>query len=397
MHRHILIGFVCATVLVGCGARTPVSPDVGSPSVTTFAQTRPVYDERYRLAGEWTFFISAERDRVDVVPRRDPHFHLNALKFLEEYCKDCLQITGIKNNGDGTIDLTVRISHPFKGLPQYTGFDVKGIIMFNGSHKVPFACSYIWPYGEWGNPSYLYINWRETGDPELLNPDGYTVRWSPWWPSDSSLPIFNYWRGKYAIGNPTASVNAYLNFYTDAERHMFRVDGQVERTYRIWLPPGPVAAGYAVEACWVPPTVTPVTDPLNDFPISANQEEPYHFRYVLNNDEVITSECCFGDSWTDCSESRVEVQDWTLPPPEAGLQVKPIYPPPREDGLGPVIPLMECDQEPPPGMFWFNGDLLWTHDYHDGSYRGVAVIFSYHNSVRSDIAYDVYGFTIDME
>src|SRR4030042_3017822 len=119
-------------LMAGCSRATPLDPDIRNPTTQNQVQ-RGIDAGPYRLWGEWTFYISAVHDRVDVVPQRDLHLHLNALKFLEDYCKNCLQIVSIKNNGDSTVDLTVRITHPFKGFPQYTGFDVKGVIMFNGS------------------------------------------------------------------------------------------------------------------------------------------------------------------------------------------------------------------------------------------------------------------------
>ncbi len=312
MIRNILAAGIVGVMLVGCAhsAGNPISTiPSGSESseVVPTPQAIDMRDGPYRLWGEWTFFFNAEHDRVDVVPQRNGRFHLNALKFLEEYCADCLQITGLENNGDGTIDLTVKITHPFPGLPQYTGFDVKGIIMFNGSLEFPPPENHKLPL-----PSLCYISWRELGDPEVLNSDGYTHRWSPVHDSGSGLPIFNYWEGKYAIGVPNAGLNAYLNFYSDTERHMFRTNTQVTRTYRIWLPPGEsVVAGYAIEACWEPPTVTPVIDPAEDFPITANQAEPYHFKVILNNGEpiLVGSGCCgFGPD--PCSDFRFPVREW---------------------------------------------------------------------------------------
>jgi len=312
--RHLLLVVILAGTVVGCAHAgqnplVPVAPggdqERGLPSPHPAAVDR---DGPYRLLGEWRFFISAERDRVDVVPRRDPHFHLNALKFLEEYCKDCLQITGIKNNGDSTIDLTVKITHPFKGFPQYTGFDVKGIIMFNGSLEFDTYAINNLPV-----PDLCLVSWKELGDPEVLNPDGYAFRWSPVYESGSEMPILNYWPGRYSRGLPNAGLNAYLNFYTDEERHMFRTFGEVTRTYKIWLPPGePVVAGYAVEACWEPPLVSPVTNPVADFPISANQPEPYYFNIILNNGEPIVhgSGCCGADSPDGCDTLRLDVREW---------------------------------------------------------------------------------------
>ena len=308
--RYILILAVLAATVLGCARDVgiPTLPDTHDPSGALQSQSPYDLDDGpYRLWGEWTFFFNAEHDRVDVVPRRQARFHLNALKFLEEYCTDCLQITNIDNNGDGTIDLTVQITHPFPGMPQFTGFDVKGIIMFNGSYEFPTPENHNLPL-----PSLCYISWRELGDPEVINPDGYTYRWSPVYESGSNLPIFNYWEGKFASGVPNAGLNAYLNFYSDVERHMFRSNTQVTRTYRIWLPPGePVVAGYAIEACWEPPTVTPVTNPVEDFPITANQTEPYHFKMIFNNGEPILEggDCC-GKGPDPCSDLRLEVREW---------------------------------------------------------------------------------------
>ena len=277
---------ILAVAVVGCmrGATDPVSTSThaGNETLTAAIVDRDTADP-HRLWGEWLFIFDASHENVQAVPQRGARFHFNSAKFLETYCTDCLQIVRMKNNGDGTIDLTVRLKHPFTGHPELTGFDVKGIIMFPGSLEYRWTGSKTWPYYN----GRFRVSWRELGDPELLNPDGYSPRWSPSWDSGSSLPIFNYWPGKYSKGTPTANLNGYIDFYTDEQRHMFRSYGVEERTYHIWLPPGPLVAGYAVEACWEPPTVTPVTDPLNDFPISANQQEPYHFEHIVNNNEPI--------------------------------------------------------------------------------------------------------------
>ncbi|HEX9744332.1 MAG TPA: hypothetical protein VGB30_02800 [bacterium] len=277
-----------AIMLGGCAAGNSVLPPINELSAPQAMQT--VDDGNHMLWGEWEFFIDSTHENIDVVPKRAGRFHLNALKFLEEYCTNCLKVTNTKNNGDSTIDLTVQIRHPFPGHPEYTGFDVKGIIMFNGSWtKTGFSA-----YPPWPEP--FRVSWRNLGDPQLLNTDGYTLRWSPSYDSGSTMPIFNYWEGKYANGTPTANLNGYLNFYTDENRHMFSHDGAVYRTYEIWLPPGqPVIAGYAVEALWEMPTVMPVTNPAVDFPLSANQSEPYEFYIVLNEGNVITDpeiKCC---------------------------------------------------------------------------------------------------------
>ena len=388
--RCIFIILAVGMVVLGC-ARDPLSPPsvsgdaaVSAPALVGRSNTA---DGPYRLWGEWDLFIDAEHERVDVIPRRDMHMHLNALKFLEQYCKDCLQITSIRNNGDSTIDLTVRITHPFNGFPEYTGFDVKGIIMFNGSY-------------EYENPGkkdfdlpqpFFRISWREMGDPELLNPDGYTPRWSPSWDSGSNLPIFNYWRGKYSSGTPNADLNAFLNFYSDEARHMFGCYATVERTYTIWLPPGPLVAAYAVEACWEPPTVTPVTNPIEDFPLTANQPEAYHFKWILNNGQVVTDceECC-GPFWLgDCSTLYIEHAKWGECADWERVSV--VWP----DGGGMEDCLRDCEP-PQEGRFtWYGGGFGACH-YGNGMHRFVALNywFDWPPGVE-DIAYTVFDMTVN--
>jgi len=400
--RHVVLVVIFAATLVGCAhaGRNPLAPvapggDQGAhasrlhPELTDLAALAVDRDERYRLLGEWTFFISADRDRVDVVPRRDMHFHLNALRFLEEYCKNCLQITGIKNNGDSTIDLTVRITHPFKGFPQYTGFDVKGIIMFNGSWEHE---GYL-RYPPWPEP--FRVSWRKLGDPQVLNPDGYTLRWSPWYDSGRPEPIFNYWPGRYARGAPSANVNAYLNFYTDENRHMFRDDGVVTRTYHVWLPPGePVVAAYAVEACWEPPINTPVTDPASDFPSTANQEDAYEFYYILNNGQPITDpDCCGGDPG-DPGTGYIVWKNWTPVTYPYGYVFAYYTEHSNENGW----------HWPPCGDEWPDqycaGDIFQADHFPDGDFIGVAIGRQetlYPSPQVKEGAYTVFEFTIDLE
>ncbi len=380
MFRGVVVVIVMA-MLVGCAhsQQGPVTPrlDVGSSALCAGSNDGP-----YRLWGEWTLFIPPSHDRVDLVPRRGGRFHLNALKFLEEYCTNCLEITKIKNNGDGTIDLTVKITHPFPGFPQYTGFDVKGIIMFNGSYvnegdeKFP-------PY-----PEPFRVSWRKLGDPQVMNADGFTLRWSPSYDSGLPQPIFNYWEGKYATGVPTANLNAYKDFYTNENRHIFAHYGEATRTYRIWLPPGEaVVAGYAVEACWELPVKMPVTDPINDFPSTANQPEAYSFYYNVNNGEPITDPDCCGDLY-DPSTAYMYSKQW--------------------GGHTATHFAFHSDYSNEDGVYWNPcgdewPDMYCVHEFHavnfpDGDYIGIAL--NYHlppYDPRDEIAYSVFEFTIDLE
>jgi len=397
--RNALLVVILLATAVGC-ARADRNPTVPvAPGGDQIERTDPTAlavdrDGPYRLWWDGLFYIDAAHERVDVVPRRDMHLHLNALKFLEEYCKDCLQITGIKNNGDGTIDLTVRITHPFKGFPQYTGFDVKGIMMFNGSWTHP-GYPYFPPY-----PEPFRVSWRGLGDPQVLNADGFTLRWSPSYDSGLPQPVFNYWEGRFAKGVPTANLNAYLDFYTDENRHMFRDNGVVSRTYHIWLPPGPIVAGYAVEACWEPPLVTPVTDPASDFPLTTNQPEAYRFYLSLNNGEPITDPNCCG-THCDPFDAHYFSKQWGghtalhfVNYTEHNFTFGGIY-----YSCGGGYPeYWECEEDWPD--MYCGWPILIAKAFPDGDYLGVAINYRFNIDgpvIRTEMGYAVFEFTVDLE
>jgi hypothetical protein len=209
----------------------------------------------------------------------------------------------------------------------------------------------------------------------------------------------NYLPGKYSYGTPTANLNAFINFYSTEERHMFANTGVVMRTYHIYLPPGPLTAGYAVEACWVPPITTPVTDPLSDFPITANQDEPYYFKYTINNDEVIDFyNCCGGD--LECERLRVDYLDWQEDEPSVHCMM-PVKPEPWTDGGNRML-YMHCESDEYSDS-WQAWPLMITPDhpgepygYTDGKYRGWLLAFGGYSMPYNQFVYSVWDFEIDL-
>ena len=382
--RRILLIVILVGAAVGCAhhASSPVAPGLpDAESAMTSEVAADDWGDPHRLWGEFIFYFNAAHDKVEAVPRRHGRFHLNALKFLEDYCSDCLRVVDIHNNGDDTVNLTVRIRHPFKGFPQYTAFDVKGIIMFNGS------CGFSQKQPKIPLPDPFYVSWREMGDPEVLNADGYTPRWSPTWDSGSQLPIFNYWEGKFATGIPGAHLNAFINFYSHEERHVFLTDCQVDRTYHIWLPPGePVVAGYAVEACWEPPTVTPVTNPIEDFPITANQPEAYCFKYVVNNGQEITDCDEWTGGWADCDVQYIDLIQW------GGLTSDRFTRFLHDIGGLDGFALLDCD---PPMESRFGTSQMAVCEFGNGTHRGVCLNYRFDMGYYHDIAYTVFDWAVN--
>ncbi|MFH1676928.1 MAG: hypothetical protein ABIC40_07870 [bacterium] len=386
--RNLILIVAIAALMVGCAKSNPVSPATYDDQTPLAQNNGSIQDGPYRLWSEWMIFFPKDGGTPQLVPRRESRFHLNALKLLEQNGKNCVQITGKKNNGDGTIDLTVLIKHPFPGYLEYTGFDVKGIIMFNGSYAIDW--DYLHKY-DLQEPTRL--SWREMGDPEIVNPDGYTPRWAPGYDSGSDLPIFKYWNGKFSNGLPNSNLNAFLNFYTNEERHMFSCTGQVSRTYTIWLPPGQdVIAGYAVEACWEPPTVMPVNNPLTDFPFTANQPEPYLWKVVVNNGEPIMDCEHFHD--LNCDGIYAEFAQWYEP-----LSKDVTW---RDNmniaGTG-SSNWMECN--PPDEIKKRPLDFLcsWEGQKGDGIYREICIVYKTNGFDKPyiDNAYSVFDYELDLE
>ncbi|MCK4720130.1 hypothetical protein KAU08_05705, partial [bacterium] len=68
-----------------------------------------------------------------------------------------------------------------------------------------------------------------------------------------------------------------------------------------------------LDVCWEPPVNTPVTNPADDFPITANQPEMFEFKTIYNNGEPITYNCCNLGAHR-IEEGRVEMNYWYLLP-----------------------------------------------------------------------------------
>ena len=280
MKKFVLIFFL--PIFLGC------SQVVTIPDAVDDIQY-PV--ERDASAHEWewgsyTVRISEDRMEAEIVPCRTSTLHLNVNPFVEgPLCPNCLTIGNFQPQGDGTFKLTVWLRHPFPGHPEYTGFDVRGIVVFKATDYMK-----TWNYDIATSPNDLLmvfplLNFSDPnkGGAAILNPDGYTFYLNPlleyeddnW---EEPPPILNYSKGKRAIGDsPDSTINAYKLFSDGSSRRMFKTTDYISRTYHIKPPeePGPFEFGYVVHACWAQPTTTPVTKPETDFPVVANCEDPW--------------------------------------------------------------------------------------------------------------------------
>jgi hypothetical protein len=287
-----ILVLILLCLIPACSARLP--SDAVAPATPGDLEVREASSNGGDVCwGTCDFVIARDGSEWEVIPKRSADatwgYHLNVVKLLEvSPGNNCINIWKIKLLPGGDLAVSISITHPYND-PCYTGFDVKGIIMFPASQYMIdpglFECVFGEPYdGPWG---YRFASYRK-GDAELMNPDGHTMIWAPDKRSrqeyyfeieDADLPILQYYPGRMASGEDIGTINGFKTYYTHKNRHMFQPGYTVTRTFIIRPPAeGPIHASYAVYAHWAPPSVYPVKNPAVDFPPEANSPIPYEFR-----------------------------------------------------------------------------------------------------------------------
>jgi hypothetical protein len=293
-------------ITAGCGGSGgPVAPDYSQSST----QRHSTIDSVHTIFAYGLISVSENLDRVELIPVRAAADHYNVRQFLEEGpCFDCVTIANFQPQPDGIISMDIQLAHPFVGLNQFTGFDVRGIVMFNGSEH--------WPETGVNVPD------SELGDGQLLNADGYTRLFNPveFPPGSMGLPIWEYSKGVLAPEAELNSIlNAYVAFEKDNPRRYFGTTDLASAEFVIKKPGGPFVFGYAVDACWAPPDPALYGDPSvidvpEDFVISTNCPEAYS----------LSTSATFGltDDGTGTAEVHVDVYDWQGDAISAGVQIE---------------------------------------------------------------------------
>lgn len=234
------------------------------------------------LWGIWDVTINAEDMTAEIVPIRGADFTANVTQFLQPPLAPTnlltIQILPGSDPLNGYFEVNVTAQHPFPGNNKYNGFDVRGILMSNGSVLSDH------------DPTVLYAS---DGDTVLENADGYTR----WWNPDeftSFNSIFGFTSGKLGPPNlPTATVNPYKQFADslDPDSIVYDIDtgtrgiftsskGSNTRRYDIQFRQ---SGGqnvfdfqYAVSACWEEPDGSYAPDfPPDAFSLSANSAEAF--------------------------------------------------------------------------------------------------------------------------
>ncbi|MCX6646529.1 MAG: hypothetical protein NTY09_09250 [bacterium] len=323
--RMLCFAVLVGMIISGCSGRNsqPITPDEFAPQQALTGSPDAVNDQtgnHYLLAYNFIYVdpYSPDGPKFEVIPVRQGVFHLNVLKFLEvSPCTDCFKVVGFYYPEHGKLGIDIQIEHPWTELDKSV-FDVRAIIMFNGSHEFPIC-------GKSTSDPAL-------GDGAVLNPDGYTALYNG---STITAPVGGYQKyfpGKQAtLVVPDSDINGYKCFMTDGpwnNRNAFYAGSSDVNSFSLQLPAWPFLIGYAVDVSRMPPITMPVDDPMTDFGIGANCTEPW--KVYVNEEPVENGLTDTGGQ----TKLIIDVYDW---------QGKSTY----------YVPVVECPEI-------FNGLLAGT-------------------------------------
>ncbi|MFH1675974.1 MAG: IPT/TIG domain-containing protein [bacterium] len=320
VNRIITIG-ACAiaiALMVGCNSKgaNPSSPALLELKTESGMASNPALGNSHVLWGLWEITADGVSGTIDATPLRGAMFNANVTKFLQPPAVPVHYLTIHPNPGNniltGHIDIDVTLQHPFSGLKKWRGFDVRGIVLGEGTVPFSFDNSAIH-----GGPNDLMLE----------NADG----WTRWWnPTEFTTygTILGYFKGAKAPGSylATATVNPYKYFAdgldADAplsdlnldERGSFStLPGINSRRYVIQFPIGPSGMpvykfNYAIDASWALPDDSYAPEyPVEAFPPQANMQEAW--RVEIDSSEstlwYVGSSAYGGDL-----KLKIEIFDW---------------------------------------------------------------------------------------
>ncbi len=258
--------------------------------------------------GFWQMIADPDSGTLDVVELRGVALHLNALRFLEPPPNLYLTIESPPEFSGSMLDVDIGLRHPFLGLTQFTGFDVCGILISQGS---------ITGYDD---PDIVVPG---DGDTRLVNADGLTRWWNPVeFPYNTTAPIYGYIDGAMGTPDSIADYSATLNgfkYYADdldiydspfsidpESRGYFSAGQKNVRHYTIEMVGG-LIFNYAVDASWastgLPPYQIEVPDSFSE---AANRPE----AFFISTDVVENTLWYDGGSYGGQLSLDVYVYDW---------------------------------------------------------------------------------------
>jgi hypothetical protein len=257
-------------VAMGCsgGGFNPSAPSTD----LTAGQSVGANTTQTHLWGYYDVYFDIPNKTVRADLNRNVMFAANVTSFLNgSYSNMSFNIIGTPQDPGGKfvdVDIDVTLKHPFPGLPQYNGYDVRGVFIGNGSKSLSYNTKL--KYAAHGSTDQEMFDYAlTTGDTHAGKPgmpDGYTRWWNP--TEFLTAGLFGYTPGKLATKNftGTALLNPYkyfadglmvgddaFTFLTGTTGHgVFSSGSSNTRNYYLRFPlPNPnVTYAYAVVAQW---------------------------------------------------------------------------------------------------------------------------------------------------
>lgn len=268
-------------VITGCNTGTnPVIP--GKQNDNGFTSQSVSSSSQTHLWGYYDVYIDIPTKSVSAVLNRSAMFAANVVTFINSKPANLgFNIIETPTGADYVdVDIDVSITHPFPGLNQYDGYDVRGIFIGDGSAIMNY--NNVLNYALLGSDQYM-LNDPDSGDGG--GPDGYT-RWFN--PTEFLNPgLFGYTPGKYATPkyNGLATLNPY-KYFADGlgakddiwtwlnananKRGIFTAGAKNTRNYYLRFPNSKgVKYNYAIVANWEGETIHP-SNALESVAVSVN-------------------------------------------------------------------------------------------------------------------------------
>jgi len=272
---------ICALAALGCSSNgnNPLIPG----DETGFAAGAGVSGHQIastHLWGYFTVYVDIGQGTVEAVPDRGTMFSANVVNFLNSKpLAMSFKVNEVIAGADYTdVDINVGLTHPFPGMPQYNGYDVRGVFMGDGSAALEYNTDLVYPVAD---ADQFMLDDPDYGgaDQPGGGPDGYTRWYNLSEFSQGGMPLFNYTKGKLATpgfaGTATLcpyryfadGLGTYDDLWTWINSHsdqdgVFSSGAKNERNYYLRFPKAEgIVYGYAVIANWEGPD--PQSHPSN--------------------------------------------------------------------------------------------------------------------------------------
>jgi len=159
--------------------------------------------------GYWDCMIDVETREVIAVPNRSLVFAANVTRFINNDPQNLsFKINDIIPGNGTDIDIDVTIKHPFPGMSQYNGYDVRGIFVCDGSGGFDYNDKILYP---------VHVEGEPFGDQTMPfgyagSADGYTRWYNP--EEFPTAGLFGYVPGIFAKPGyqPSATLCPYKYF-----------------------------------------------------------------------------------------------------------------------------------------------------------------------------------------